>query len=114
MRYPSLEGPLKGLVLKYLDVPFAEWERRYRAGDEISDYSSDSEPFWQAHTDVLEVDTHTDGRRYANVSITIYPEGVHSLPPAPHASFLCFEDGICDVSTPWGEEYIYKQPGSNE
>jgi hypothetical protein len=55
MRYPHLEAPLKALVLKYRDVPFTEWERLYREGNEYNDYSAEGEPFWQAHADVLEV-----------------------------------------------------------
>jgi hypothetical protein len=109
MKHPHLEAPLKSLVLKYREISFAEWERLYSARDQYHDYSSENEKFWQAHTDVLEVDTHADGRRYANVSISIYPEGVYSVPPAPHAGFLCFDDGTCDIGTPWGEDYIYKQ-----
>ena len=115
MKYPHLEGPLRTLLLKYRDIPFREWERMHGERRQFHDYSStlpEHEGFWQAHTDVLEVEIFRDGRRYANVSITMYPKGIHSVPPAPHAGFLCFEDGTCDVGTPWSEDYVYTQPRS--
>jgi hypothetical protein len=109
MEYPHLETPLRELVRRYRDMPFSTWEDAYATNYELDDYSPENEPFWQAHTVVLELETAEDGRRFANVAITIYPEGVHSMPPAPYAGLHCFDDGTCRIFTPWGEEYEYEQ-----
>ena len=112
MEFPHLETPLRRLVNQYRDFSFTTWAEAHAAGFEFDDYSKDGEPFWQAHTEVLEVETADDGRKYANVAITIYPEGIHSMPPAPYAGIHCFEDGTCRVWTPWGEEYEHRQTNS--
>ncbi len=110
MKYPELIPVLKRLVNKYRDIPFAQWKRMYEENDRFNDYSEDENNpqfFWQAHTEILEVDVNEEGE-YANVSVVVYPENVHTLPPAPHAGFLTYKTGMCDVGTPWGE-YMYNQ-----
>jgi hypothetical protein len=110
MEFPHLEPPLRQLLLRYRDIPYSDWLSAHEAQYEFDDHSKEGEPFWQSHTTVLEVGTAEDGRRYANVSITIYPEGVRSMPPAPNAGLVCYEGGVCRIWTPWGDEYDYKQP----
>ena len=111
MQYPELKPILKRLIEKYRVISYEEWVRLYEAGnDKHNDYSEDEEDsafFWQAHTDVLEIDENENGK-YAHIAVSVYPEGVHSVPPAPSAGFLTYESGICDVGTPCGE-YIFNQ-----
>ncbi len=110
MEYPELIPILERLVNKYREVPFDEWKRMFEDEENYNDYSEDEEEpvlFWQSHTDILEIDVNDEGE-YAQISVVIYPENVHSLPPAPGAGFLTYKSGICDVSTPQGE-YIYDQ-----
>ncbi|MES9833667.1 MAG: hypothetical protein ABW139_15630 [Candidatus Thiodiazotropha sp. DIVDIV] len=79
-------------------------------GDRCNDYSDDDEIssfFWQAHVTVFEFESNQNGC-YAHISISVYPEGVHSVPPAPNAGMLVYESGICDIGTPW-DEYFYDQ-----
>jgi len=84
--------PMNALVTKYCAIAFEKWN----VGTQFHDYADvdeDSEEWWQAHTDVLEIDQDEDGKRYALVSITIYPSAVHSSPPAPSAEIKIYQDG---------------------
>ena len=116
MEYENLYPVLMRLIEKYRELPFESWLTLYSAGEELHDYSDnsdelpapiDKDAFWQAHTDVLEIGENGHGR-FANVSTTIYPWGIHSSPPAPNAGMLVYENGICDIGLPW-EEYFFDQ-----
>lgn len=116
MEYEYLYPVLTQLIEKYRQLSFAQWRELYDAGEELHDYSGNSDElperidanaFWQAHTDVLEIGENGNGR-FANVSTTVYPWGVHSSPPAPCAGMLVYESGICDIGLPW-VEYIFDQ-----
>jgi len=109
MNCPQLEAPLRSLLLRYREHPFSDWERLCDASKEHHDYSKEDETFWQADTSVLYVETDSDRRRYAHVSITIYPDGIHTVPPAPSCGFFCFDDGSGDIWTPWDESYAHMQ-----
>lgn len=116
MEYEYLYPVLKQLIDKYCQLTFVQWQELYEAGEELHDYSDNADElpgkidegaFWQAHTDVLEIGESGNGR-FANVSTTVYPWGIHSSPPAPCAGMLVYESGICDVGLPW-EEYSFDQ-----
>ncbi|MCU7933244.1 MAG: hypothetical protein KZQ90_20830 [Candidatus Thiodiazotropha sp. (ex Codakia rugifera)] len=115
MEYPELFPILENLVNKYRVVTYDEWKNQVENGERFNDYSEDdseSEFFWQAHTNVLEFETNESGN-YAHISISIYSENVHSVPPAPNAGMLVYESGWCDVGTP-EREYIYDQKIQSE
>lgn len=115
MEYPELLPILDRLVVKYRDVSYEEWKKLDDDGDRYNDYSDEdpnSEFFWQAHTDILEFENNENGK-YAHISISIYPEGVHSMPPAPGAGMLVYESGWCDIGTP-EKDYIYDQKTKKE
>ena len=103
-----LVEPLNALVAKYRAIPFAEWNARARFHD-YSEEPDNSEHWWQAETDVLEIDEDEDGRRYALVGVTIYPLGVHSSPPAPAAGLKIYEDGT--VLGTWADrsDFVWRQ-----
>jgi hypothetical protein len=104
--------PLNALVAKYRLLSFADWSARFTAGEEFHDYAEgheESPQWWQAHTDVLEVEKDDSGRQYALVAITIYPYGVHSSPPAPSAGLKVYEDGIVEGTWADGSEFSWRQ-----
>ncbi|MBM0107823.1 hypothetical protein JM946_24070 [Steroidobacter sp. S1-65] len=87
---------LDALIAKYRLLSFADWKERFDSGEQLHDYAEcneASERWWQAHTDVLEIENDEDGRQYALVAVTIYPSGVHSSPPAPSTRLKVYEDG---------------------
>lgn len=115
MKYPELLPILEMLVNKYRDVSYQDWKNLIEEDERYNDYSEDdpnSKFFWQAHTDVLELEANESGN-YAHISITIYPWNVHSSPPAPGAGMLVYESGWCDIGTP-EKEYIYDQKAKKE
>lgn len=115
MKFPELLPILDRLVEKYRDVTYEAWKALAAAGDRFNDYSEDEQSanfFWQAHTEVLEFESNNVGN-YAHVTISIYPEGVHSVPPAPTAGMLVYESGFCDIGTP-EREYLYDQKSCKE
>lgn len=116
MEYENLHPVLIHLVEKYRVLSFERWLALYSAREEMHDYSDnadglpepkDEHAFWQAHTDVLEIGENARGR-FANVSTTVYPWGIHSSPPAPCAGMLIYESGICEIALPW-EGYVFDQ-----
>ena len=115
MEPPELLSILNRLVVKYRDVSYAEWKKLYDEGERVNDCSED-EPnpvfFWQAHTDILELEKNENGK-YAHISISIYPGGVHSSPPAPKAGMFVYESGWCDIGTP-EKCYTYDQRTRHE
>ena len=87
-----------------MNVEYSEWVELYSSSDRFSDYCDGiDEPdipsmdFWQAHTDVLELESDDYGA-YALVCIVVYPYNVHRSPPAPSASMLIYESGKKVVS----------------
>ena len=107
--------PLNDLTGKYRALPFKDWEVRFNAGEEFHDYAEvdeESAHWWQAHTDVLEVEKDEDGRHYALVAITIYPSGVHSSPPAPSAGLKVYEDGTILGTWADGSNFSWRQHAS--
>lgn len=104
--------PLNALVAKYRLHPFKDWQARFASSEECHDYADgleESEQWWQAHTDVLEVEKDQDGRQYALVSVTVYPSGVHSSPPAPSAGLKVYEDGVVEGTWADGSEFSWLQ-----
>jgi hypothetical protein len=104
--------PLNTLVAKYRLRSFTDWKALFVTSEELHDYadvSEDSEHWWQAHTDVLEVEKDDDGRQYALVAMTIYPIGVHSSPPAPSAGLKIYEDGTVQGTWADGSEFSWLQ-----
>jgi len=115
MEYPELYPILEELVIKYRDIKYNEWKKLLENCDRFNDYSDEefnSKFFWQAHTEVLEIEVNEHGN-YAHISFSIYPENVHSMPPAPGAGMFVYESGWCDVGTPLGE-YTYDQKSKIE
>jgi hypothetical protein len=100
--------PLNTLIVKYRSIPFEEWNARTQFHDD-SDVEETSEHWWQAHTGVLEIDRDEDGRRYALVSVTIYPSGVHSSPPAPSAALKIYEDGTVMGTRADSTDFTWRQ-----
>ena len=109
-KFPQLLPILEGLVEKYRKLSYSEWE--VIASNEIlrHDYSEEvasAEIFWQAHTEVLRFESNGFGR-YAQVSISIFPEVVDSSSPAHQAAMLVYESGFCEITTP-DSEYVFDQ-----
>jgi hypothetical protein len=108
-----LEEALNQLIRKYREVAFSDWETAAPpGGHHFNDYAScapEDHAWWQADTDALEVITDPDGRKWANVSIVLYPRGVHSLPPALAASLTVYDDGLVQGSWANGLEFEFKQ-----
>ena len=108
-----LAETLDGLVRKYREVAFSEWEFPAPSGEHhFNDYAlgnPEDPAWWQADTDALEVVTDPDGRRWANVSIVLYPQGVHSLPPALVASLAVYEDGRVEGTWASGQRFEFEQ-----
>ncbi len=112
MDISQLTATLDGLVRKYRELPFSTWENVYPDGDSFNDYALgdiEDPEWWQAHTDVLEIVMDPDGRKWANVSIVLYPQGVHTLPPAPAASLAVYDDGRVEGVWSNGEEFEFVQ-----
>lgn len=104
--------PLNALVAKYRPLSFRYWSARFTAGEELHDYAQGDEgslQWWQAHTNVLEVEEDGDGRQYALVAVTIFPNGLHSSPPAPSAGFKVYEDGIVAGTWADGSKFSWRQ-----
>jgi hypothetical protein len=104
MNYEYLKPVLDSLLKKYLSVDYPEWVKLYKNSDRFSDYCEGIDDpgisamdFWQAHTDVLELESDDSGS-YALVSITVYPFNVHRSPPAPSASLVIYSSGKKIVS----------------
>ena len=104
MNYEYLKPVLDSLLKKYLIVDYLEWVKLYKDSDRFSDYCDGIDDpdisemdFWQAHTDVLELESDDYGA-YALVCITVYPLNVHRSPPAPSASLLIYGSGKKVVS----------------
>lgn len=115
MEMASYLETLDRLIRKYRDVPFFVWDEMYRGiVDRFNDYASDDTSipgWWQAHTDVLEIVTDGDGRRWAHVSVVVYPDGVHSSPPAPAAGLAVYTDGTVEGAWSNEEAFTYRQVG---
>lgn len=76
MDMSEFANSLDDLIRKYREAPFLTWEKLYADGDCLNDYalgSEDAPQWWQAHTDVLEIVTDPNGRKWVNVSIVLYP-----------------------------------------
>ena len=116
MNTSRLTEQLDSLVLKYREVPFSGWEERRPIGEhQFNDYAPidpEHPNWWQADIDVLEIITDPDGRKWANVSIVLYPPGVHSMPPAMAASLAVYDDGQVEGTWANGERFEFKQVGS--
>ena len=86
----ELTRALDNLVRTYREIPFSWWGKGCPDGEHYyNDYAAfaTTDPnWWQAETDVLEIVVDADGRKWANISIVLYPLGVHTLPPALAAS----------------------------
>jgi hypothetical protein len=108
-----LAEALDGLVRKYREVAFSVWKSSVPSGEHhFNDYAlvePDDPAWWQADTDALEVVTDVDGRKWANVSIVLYPQGVHSLPPALAASLAVYEDGRVEGTWASGQRFDFEQ-----
>ncbi len=112
MDMSEFANSLDDLVRKYREVPFLAWEKLYADRDKFNDYAPGTEvdpKWWQAHTNVLEIVTDSDGRKWANISIVLYPRGVHSLPPAPGASLAVHNDGQVEGVWANGDEFEFMQ-----
>ena len=109
----SLAKTLDGLVRKYREVAFSEWESPAPlGGHHFNDYAlgdPEAPTWWQADTDALEVVTDPDGRKWVNISIVLYPQGVHSLPPALAASLAVYEDGRVQGTWANGQRFEFEQ-----
>ncbi len=108
-----LAEALDGLVRKYREIHFSWWEKRCPYGEHhFNDYApgNPQDPsWWQADTDAFEIVTDPDGRRWANVSVVLYPYGVHSLPPALAAYLAVYEDGSVEGTWASGESFNFAQ-----
>ena len=113
MNTSRLAEQLDSLVRKYREVAFSGWEERRPIGEhQFNDYAPidpEHPSWWQADIDVLEIVTDPDGRKWANVSIVLYPPGVHSLPPAMAASLAVYDDGQVEGTWANGERFEFKQ-----
>jgi hypothetical protein len=99
------------LVRKYREIPFASWETIYPDVGTLVDHSSENpsdDDWWQAHTDVLEIGEKTDGRRFARISIVLYPNG-HAIGPAPTAWLAVYDDGRVEGAWANGDEFEFLQ-----
>lgn len=117
MEIAAFAHSLDELIRKYRKVPYLSWEKLYADGDCFNDYAKGTEgnpKWWQAHTDVLEIVTDPDGRKWANVSIILYPRGVHSLPPAHGAGLAVYDDGQVQGIWTNGDEFAFTQPRGSE
>jgi hypothetical protein len=109
----QLTETLDGLVRKYREIEFSRWEKSCPYGEHhFNDYAPcnpEDSKWWQADTDVLDILTDPDGRKWANVSVVLYPQGVHSLPPALAASLAVCEDGRVEGTWADGERFDFVQ-----
>lgn len=111
----KLSEVLDALVAKYRELPFATWEAAHRTGERRSDYATcsiEDLDWWQAHTDVLELVDDPDGRRWAHVCITVYPRGVHTVPPAPSSAIAVYADGAVEGKWSNGAQFQFVRTGS--
>lgn len=116
MDMSEFANTLDNLIRKYREVPFSSWEKVYLDGGRPNDYAPGSEEdpkWWQAHTDVLEIVTDPDGRKWANVLIVLYPRDVHSLPPALSVSLAVYDDGQVEGVWVNGDEFEFAQERSS-
>nr|WP_315484571.1 hypothetical protein [uncultured Undibacterium sp.] len=104
---------LDELILKYREIAFSSWERSCPSSEHhFNDYAPgdpNDSTWWQADTDVLEIVLDSDGQKWANVSIVLYPQGVHSLPPALSAGLAIYEDGRVEGIWASGEKFDHIQ-----
>ena len=103
MEFPDLEPVIQRLITKYQAIPYAQWVQLYEEDERFSDYADeqgDDDAYWQAHTDVLELDVDVKGK-FANVSLIVYPNNVHSMPPAPYIRLIVYESGRVEIESPF-------------
>lgn len=113
MHSPHLAEELNRLVRKYREFEFVVWEKPSELGNHhFNDYATcepDDTNWWQAHTDVLEIVEDAASKRWALVSIVLYPYGIHSFPPALASALAVFEDGRVEGAWADGERFVHQQ-----